>query len=197
MIQGHLNESCGAVFLFAFLFGMTGMAALAATSKQQSLDEWRSLTSPTAAAPRVFVKGDEIRFYFHGQTNELEFNADWRHLRVPTEGYRVNSALLRWQQNLSRIPELDRHGWRKATVIAGAEWRHLATNLLEVLTPKTPGHGVYYQAFFSNRFLYRDAQGIARFAPDDEQPAGVMMDHRYSVEETLEVLSQHIEAHLV
>ena len=127
----------------------------------------------------------------------MEFNADWRHLRVPTEGYKVNSALVRWKQNLSRLPELDKHGWREATVIAGAEWRHLATNLLETLTPKSPGHGAYYQAFFSDRLLYRDAQGVARFALEGEQPGGVIIDHRYSIEETLDVLSQRIEEHLV
>ena len=127
----------------------------------------------------------------------MEFNADWRRLRVPTEGYKVNSALVRWKQDLSHLPELDKHGWREATVIAGAEWRHLATNLLETLTPKSPGHGAYYQAFFSDRILYRDAQGVARFALEGEQPGGVIIDHRYAIEETLEVLSQCIEEHLV
>jgi phosphatidylserine/phosphatidylglycerophosphate/cardiolipin synthase-like enzyme len=186
-----------AVLLFAFFFSLTGTAARAATSKQQSLDQWRNLTSPTAEAPRVFVKGNEIRFYFQGRTNELEFSADWSHLRVPTEGYKVNSALVRWKKNLSRLPELDKRGWREATVIAGAEWRRLSTNLQEALTPKSPGHGAYYQAFLSDRILYRDAQGAARFALDSEQPAGVVIDHLYPLEETLEVLARHIEAHLV
>jgi len=199
MILGHLpgNRPGVAVLVAALLVGVSGIGADAATSKQQSLDEWRELTSPPAEAPQVFVKGDEVRFYFHSETNELEFSADWHHLRVPTEGYRVNSALLRWKQNLSRMPELDKHGWRGATVIAGAEWRQLATNLLETLTPKLPGHGAYYQAFLSDRVLYRDAQGIARLAPDSEQPSGVIIDHQYSIEETLDVLSRRIEEHLV
>ena len=173
------------------------MGLRAATSKQLSLDQWRNLTSPTAEAPQVFVKGDEVRFYFHDRTNEMEFSADWRHLRVPTEGYRVNSALIRWKQNLPRLPDLDKHGWREATVVAGAEWHQLATNLLEALTPESPGHGAFYQAFLSDRILYRDTQGVARFALDSEQPAGVIIDHRYSIEETLDVLSQRIEEHLV
>ena len=173
------------------------MGLRAATSKQLSLDEWRNLTSPTAEAPRVFVKGDEVRFYFHDRTNEMEFNADWSHLRVPTENYKVNSALIRWKQNLPRLPDLDKHGWREATVVAGAEWRHLATNLLEALTPESPGHGAFYQAFLSDRILYRDTQGVARFALDSEQPAGVIIDHRYAIEETLDVLSRRVEEHLV
>ena len=199
MILGHLKTShdAVAVLVFAFFFGVSGMDARAATSKQNSLDQWRNLTSPVAEAPRVFVKGDDVRFYFHGPTNEMEFSADWSHLRVPTEGYKVNSALLRWKQNFFRLPELDQRGWREATVVAGAEWRHLATNLLETLTPKSPGHGAFYQAFLSDRVLYRDARGVVRFAPDSEPPTGVVMDHRYSMEETLDVLSRRIEEHLV
>jgi len=186
-----------AVFLSAVFFSTAGLDVCANTSKQQSLDEWRNLTSPPAEAPQVFVKGDEVCFYFYGGTNVLEFYADWSHLRVPTEGYRVNSALLHWKQNLRRPPDLDKHGWRKATVIAGAEWRHLATNLLEALTPESPGHGAYYQAFLADRILYRDTQGVARFALNGEQPAGLIIDHRYSIEETLDVLSRHVEEHLV
>ncbi len=183
--------------LIAFFVLMACVGARAATSKQQSLDEWRNLTSPAVKAPDVFVKGDDVRFYFDTGTNVMEFNADWGHIRVPAAGYKVNSALVRWKQNLQRRPELDKSGWREATVIAGAEWRRLSTNLLEVLTPKTPGHGAYYEALFSNRLLYRDAQGVARFAPDGETPAGLTVDHRYTVEETLDVLSQRIEEHLV
>ena len=186
-----------AVWLLVFVVLLAHFGARAATSKQQSLDEWRNLTSPAAAAPRVFAKGDDIRFYFDTGTNVMEFNADWGHLRVPTGGYKVNAALVRWKQNLRQRPELEKSGWREATVIAGAEWRRLSTNLLEVLTPKTPGHGAYYEALFSNRLLYRDAQGVARFASDGELPAGVVVDHRYSVDETLDVLSQRIEEHLV
>ena len=185
------------VFLLALVLGVVGPRAGAATSKQQSLDQWRNLTSPAAEAPRVFVKSDNIRFYFHSGTNVMEFVADWSHLRVPTEGYRVNSALLRWKQNVARLPELEKRGWREATVISGTEWRQLATNLLETLTPKQPGHGAYYQAFLSDRLLYRDAQGMAHFAPVGEPPGGVVIDHRYSIEETLDVLSRCIEAQLM
>jgi cardiolipin synthase len=199
MIWEHLTQrrTGVAVFLFALVFSLAGAGARAATSKQQSLDEWRNLTSPASEPPRVFLKGNEIRFYFHSETNVMEFSARWSHRRVPTDGYRVNSALLQWKQNLSRPPEPDQHGWREATVIAGAEWRRLATNLLEVLTPKSPGHGVYYQAFFADRVLYRDGQGVARFALQGEQPGDMIIDHRFSIEETLEVLSRRIEEHLV
>lgn len=185
------------VWVCAFIVVVAGVGARAASSKQQSLDQWRNLTSPAAVAPQVFVKGDDVRFYFDTGTNVMEFKADWGHLRVPTAGYKVNAALIRWKQNLTRQPELAKNGWREATVIAGGEWRRLSTNLLEVLTPTTPGHGAYYEAFLADRLLYRDAQGVARFVPDGELPAGLIVDHRYSVEETLDVLSQRIEEHLV
>ena len=186
-----------AVCVSLVLFGLAGVRAVAATSKQQSLDEWRQLTAASSPAPQVFVKGDDILFYFHTQTNVLEFKAAWSRHRVPTDSYKVNSAVLHWQQNLSRPPELGRHGWREATVIAGAEWRRLSTNLLEVLTPKSPGHAAYYQAFLADRVLYRDAGGAARFALLGEQPGNVIIDHSFPVEETLEVLARRLEEHLV
>ncbi|HSU55486.1 MAG TPA: phosphatidylserine/phosphatidylglycerophosphate/cardiolipin synthase family protein [Candidatus Dormibacteraeota bacterium] len=167
----------------------------AATPKQLSLNHWRSLTAPGSKAPRVFVKGDEIRFYFLEGTNVAEFTANWSRLRVPTEGYRVHSALLKWNQRLSKVPEHVR-GWREATVIAGTEWRQLSTNLVAELMPKTPGHGYYYQAFLADRLLYRDMQGEPRFAPLREQPKDVVIERRFSVDETLEVLSRAMEKHL-
>lgn len=173
-----------------------GTAAHAATAKQKSLDQWRKLTSATATSPQVFVKGDRVRFYFSTGTNLTEFSADWSNLRVPTDGYRVSSALLRHVRGLARLPESSR-GWRKATVIAGADWRRLSTNLLEELTPETPGHGVYYQAFLSDRVLYRDAQGIPRFALQGHEPAGITIDHQFPIEETLEILARRIEEHLI
>jgi phosphatidylserine/phosphatidylglycerophosphate/cardiolipin synthase-like enzyme len=191
------HHAGAAICLCLLFFGLAGSAAFAVTPKQKSLDEWRELTSPASPAPQVFVKGDDIRFYFRNGTNVLEFFADWSRHRIPTDSYKVNSALLRWQQNLSRPPELGRHGWREATVIAGPEWRRLTTNLLEVLTPKSPDHGAYYQAFLADRVLYRDSNGVARFALLGEQPGSVIIDHSFSVEETLEVLSRRMEERLV
>ncbi len=164
-------------------------------TRQQSLDEWRALTATTAPPPRVFVKGDEVRFYFP-RTNGVEvFAAHWKRARVPTHGYKVKSAVLRWNQRLTRIPEHDR-GWREAEVVAGAEWRALATNLTERLTPPSPGHGAYYQAFLADGLLYRDATGQSRFVSLEQQPSNVVIDHQYSVEETLEVISGLAADHL-
>src|SRR5437016_2713724 len=118
---------------FLLLFCALESAASTATTKQQSLDEWRSLTAPASQPPKVFVKGDHVEFYFpHGDGVEV-FNAHWSRLRVPTAGYRVNWALLRWNQKVSRIPD-GRRGWREAAVIAGSEWRELAASLVSELT---------------------------------------------------------------
>jgi phosphatidylserine/phosphatidylglycerophosphate/cardiolipin synthase-like enzyme len=168
----------------------------AAVPKQQSLDEWRSLTALAAPAPRVFVKGDHTRFYFQSATNVEEFDASWGRHRIPSNGYRVSSALLRWNQKLARIPDGQR-GWREATVVAGAEWTRLTTNLVEALTPAAPAHGVYYQGFLADRLLYRDQQGAARFASIGEQPKEVIIDRHLSVEETLVTVARAVEQDLV
>jgi cardiolipin synthase len=167
-------------------------AVVVTTAKQQSLEQWRHLTSPTAESPRVFVKGNRIRFYFQSGTNVTGFGAGWSHVRVPTDGYAVSSALLRWDKNLSRLPK-SKQGWREVTVIAGAGWRDFSTNLIESLTPKLAWHGASYQAFLADRILYRDAQGQAHMAPQGEQPGQVIIDHRFLLEETLEVLAEQAE----
>ncbi|HWI56605.1 MAG TPA: phosphatidylserine/phosphatidylglycerophosphate/cardiolipin synthase family protein [Bacillota bacterium] len=175
-------------------FPVNGLAG-APTAKQQSLDEWRALTSPSAFPPRVFVKGNDIRFFFPTPSGVEAFNANWSRVRVPIDGYRVNSALLHWNQKLAKVPD-HQHAWREATVIAGAEWRRLATNLIAALTPQAPMHAAYYQAFLADGVLYRDAQGNPQFAPLGEQPKNVLIEHRHSVEETLDRIAQGMEAHL-
>jgi phosphatidylserine/phosphatidylglycerophosphate/cardiolipin synthase-like enzyme len=184
-----------AATLLIFFFDRPRANANPGTTKQQSLDEWRRLTAPTAPAPRVFVKGDHVRFYFSDESGVEVFNSHWTRFRVPTGKYKVSSALLRWDQRLSRVPEHER-GWREATVIAGAEWRQLATNLIGALTPAKPAHGVFYQAFLSDRLLYRDTQGVARVVLASEHPPGIYIEHRFSMSETLELMAHQIEGQL-
>jgi phosphatidylserine/phosphatidylglycerophosphate/cardiolipin synthase-like enzyme len=181
--------------LLLFLCDTASRCARAAAPKQQALDEWRSLTAATAPAPRVFVKGNHIRFYFQTSTNVEEFSARWGRHRVPSDGYRVSSALLRWNQKLAHMPEGER-GWREAAVIAGTEWGRLTTNLVEALTPVSAGHGVYYQGFMADRLLYRDTNGAPRFASIDEPPKGVAIDRHLSTEETLVKLARRVEQDL-
>ncbi|HVV71463.1 MAG TPA: hypothetical protein VHI52_08200, partial [Verrucomicrobiae bacterium] len=166
-----------------------------AAAKQQSLNEWRNLTSASAPPPRVFVRGDQVRFYFSTDAGVEAFSAHWSRIRVPTSGYKADSALLHWDQRLSHVPQRERN-WREATVIAGGEWRRLATNLVTELTPKTPGHGAYYQAFLADRLLYRDPVGISRSVPIGEFPAATILDHQYSMEETLEILARLMDQQL-
>ena len=172
-----------------------GLAGTVTLGKQKSLDEWRALTTATAEPPRVFAKGDEILFYFQTETGVEAFTARWRRVRVPARKFKVNSAILRWDQKLSRMPEGER-GWREANVVAGSQWRRLATNLVAELTPQTPLHGAYYQAFLADGVLYRDLQGTPRFAALGTQPAEVMIDHRFTAEETLDILANRVDEHL-
>jgi cardiolipin synthase len=195
--MGHTAEllTAATLALLMLLGDAAGTCARAAAPKQQSLDEWRGLTAPTAPAPRVFVKGDQIRFYFQTSSNVVEFSSHWGRHRVPSDGYRVSSALLRWNQKLAHMPEGER-GWREATVIAGTEWGRLTTNLVEALTPASAEHGVYYQGFMADRLMYRDKQGAACFGSIDEPPKGVVIDRRLSTEETLVILARRVEQHL-
>ncbi|HYG33828.1 MAG TPA: phosphatidylserine/phosphatidylglycerophosphate/cardiolipin synthase family protein [Clostridia bacterium] len=174
--------------------GLTGCKTIGAR-KQQSLDEWRNLTAPAAALPRAFVKRDNVRLYFPTPTGIEAFTADWTPLRAPTGVYRVNTALLHWDRRLNEVPKHD-SGWREAIVIGRSEWRQLATSLMSELAPKEPGHGVYYQAFLEDRLLYRDAQGAVRSAPLGEEPRDVVIEHRYSMNESLDILARRISNHL-
>src|SRR5690349_1798376 len=90
-MMGGLGRIAAVVFSLA---AGTLLAGAGNPPKQRTLDEWRVITAPDAPPPRVFVKGDNIRFYFRSETNVVEFSAHWSRLRVPTEGYRVSSALL-------------------------------------------------------------------------------------------------------
>lgn len=79
-----------ATLALRMLLGDAASSCAAATvPKQQSLDEWRSLTAPAAPPPRVFVKGDHTRFYFQSATNVEEFDANWGRHRIPSNAYRV------------------------------------------------------------------------------------------------------------
>ena len=197
MIAGHTAKllTAATLALLILLGDAASARAGAAAPRQQSLDEWRGLTAPTAPAPRVFVKGDHIRFYFQTSTNVVEFSAHWGRHRIPSDRYRVTSTLLHWNQRLARMPEGER-SWREATVIAGTEWGRLMTNLVEAFTPASAGHGVYYQGFLADRLLYRDAQGAARFVSIGEQPKEVVIDRRFSIEETLATLARRVEQDL-
>jgi cardiolipin synthase A/B len=194
MINGRFIRILGVTAL-AWFISRASLPAYPATTKQQSLDEWRALTAATAPMPRVFVKGDHVRFYFdvHGEVEA--FDAHWTRLRVPTGRYKVSSALVHWDQKLSSVPQHER-GWREATVIASSEWRQLATNTIATLTPKTPGHGAFYQAFLADRLLYRDHQGVARAVLSTEKPADIVIEHRFSMDETLELLAHQFEQYV-
>jgi len=189
-----VKHLAGALFLFLGLSLVTPNvpAAVVTTARQKSLEEWRSLTAPTAEPPRVFVKGQRVCFYFQRGTNVVGFDARWRHHRIPPDGYTVSSSLLRLDKDLTHLPDAKR-GWREATVIAGAAWKRYAINLIEGLTPQNPWHGVFYQAFLADRVLYRDAQGVAHATSQGELPPQVIIDHRFPLEETLQVLADETE----
>ena len=198
MIVGRTAKhlTAATVALLMLLSDAASRCAGAAAPKQQSLDEWRSLTASNAPPPRVFVKGDQIRFYFQTATNVEEFSARWDRHRIPSDGYRVSSGLLRWDQKLPRMPEGER-GWREATVIAGAEWGRLTTNLVEALTPGRPGTASTTRDFWPTACCIATRRALARDASIGEQPKEVVIDRHLSIEETLATLARQVEQDLV
>jgi cardiolipin synthase len=163
------------------------------SSRARALEEWRALTAAAHPSPRVFVKGSQVRFYFGDDTNRVVFHARWRHRRIPADHYAVTSALLRRDAPPPPLPAPD-SGWREAAVIAGAEWQRFATHLIESLTPVEPWRGARYQAFLADQILYRDGEGRAHVAPQDQLPPQVRVERFSPLEETLVLLAGRAEA---
>src|SRR4030081_3250197 len=101
MLVQCLRSGSRAAFSFiALLFLLNSRNAVAAANSQASLDEWRNLTSPAAPAPKVWVKGRSAVFFFQNGTNEGGFIGSWGRFRIPSNRYRVRSAVLRWNESL-------------------------------------------------------------------------------------------------
>ena len=159
-----------------------------AATRQQSADEWRRLNGTNGSLPRIVVHHNEVRFYFPAEPHPVGFVARMGRARLPTQGFQVSSALLRLKPNLP-VVQAGIDGWREPVLIAGEEWRTLSTNLLAGLTPATPGHAKYYRGLLGDRLLYRDASGRPASAPISEPPPHVTIDHRYSIEESLQIFA--------
>jgi len=192
--RAELFVQAAALVVLVSLAGFKAEGRTAIT-KQESLDQWRNLTLASAPAPRVFVKGDQVQFFFPGSNGLTGFKTRWTRVRIPASGYKVKSALLHWAPELKQTPE-KKHGWREATVIAGTEWHRLATNLFSALAPASAGHGVYYQAFLADGLVYRDRQGAPRFVPVNDAPTNVVIERRFSIEETLEAFARVLVDHV-
>ena len=157
-------------------------------SRSQSAQQWRRLTATNAPPPYVVARANQIRFYFPAEARPLGFVADLGRQRLRTKGYQVSSALLRFKKKLR--PPLPQEGWSEPMIIAGGEWRQMSTNLLAGLIPTRPGHAYYYRGLLGDRLLYRATNGLPASAPSRQPPPHIVIDHRYSIEESLQMLAQ-------
>lgn len=170
-------------------------AFAAALPRSKSVTEWRRLTGANPAHAEAFLHKDDLWIVFSSAGAKVEFSASLGRVRIPAEGYQVNSALLKLRERL--VPNLSGRNWREATVIEEREWQQLATNLVERLTPSDPGHGRYYQGLMSDRLLYRDSQGIARSTSMTDAANRLVVEARFSIQETLQILARLMEENLV
>jgi cardiolipin synthase len=163
-----------------------------AASRQLSAEAWRRLTGTNMPPAQVFVRRNEVRFYFPADQHAIGFVARLGRARLPTAGYQVSSALLLLKKHLPPItPGTD--GWVQPVLIAGKEWRQFSTRLMAGLTPATPGHAKYYRGLLGDRILYRDAFDRPAVAPVSQPPPRIVIDNRYSIEETMRILADLAE----
>jgi len=183
------------------LFGLAGTASGASnlsaplSPQQKSLNEWRDLTSPAASPPRAFVKGDNLKLVFGVGTNVVEYRGDWTKLRIPSQGFRIHSALLRLDRSSRESPRLEEH-WKHARVVTGTELQRVSAMVMDDLTPRTNGHGVYYQSFLADGIFLRDSNGGVKSVEPGRAPEKLIIDRRYSMQETVSALAERFESHL-
>lgn len=167
--------------------------------KQESLDLWRRLTATSAPPPRVFVQGNQAQIIFQNPEvlggNEALFTASWRMSRGPRAGYGVTSCVLGRKKNKPEIKPP--RNWDEVVVISAPEWRLLASGFLDVLAPADSMRGVYFQAFMSDGVVYRDVSGRPQVAAFGEEPDGVGITQRYSLEETLGLSAEYFAKRLL
>jgi cardiolipin synthase A/B len=155
----------------------------------ESVNQWRRLTGQSTNEPNVFVRKDTLRVYFNTPQGHIQFNADLGRARIPTDGYEIHSALLQLNEKPSRMPKAER-GWREGIVIGGLEWQTLAADLVEAMTPTTPGHGRYFQGLIADRLLFRDSAGVAKSTTAEQPPEAIAIEAHFSIEETLQELAR-------
>lgn len=189
-VLGNRRPFACAVLAWALVCaGFFGGPLCLASSRRHSSEEWHRLTATNAPAPVVLVHRDQVRFYFNTEPRPVAFVADLGRQRLPTTGYQVSSALLRLKKRLPIVtPGQD--GWGQPVEVSREEWHRLATNIMSALTPVTTGHANYFRGLLADRLLFRDPQGQAASAPINQPPPGVVIDRRYSIEETLRILAE-------
>lgn len=154
-------------------------------------------TAKDLGEPRAFVKGNDARLYFTNTAagGWLVFKAAWKHTPLQAWDYTYHAAVLRFDRNPPKLPSLT-SPWREARVLGREKWSAFAAAATERLTPRTPGHGIYFQTLESDRVLYRDAAGQVKALPFGNEPAEVVIDRRLNAQEFTLALARAMESQL-
>ncbi len=171
-------------------------SAQAAVVGSESVNQWRRLTIQLNERPKAYLRKNELRIRFDSVPGHVQFTAHFEPPRIPTDGYNIHFTKLRLSEKPTLAASAER-GWIPATVITGQEAQALAGHLLESLTPKSPGHGQYYQGLMADRLLYRDARGSVRSTSMELEPAGLAIDGHFSIQETLQMIARSLESDLL
>ncbi len=161
----------------------------------QTVEQLHAALQDTHLAPRVLVKGDQVRLYFTNFGPPVMFKADWNRSRIRTEGFSSHIATLKFDASPPPLPG-PQDKWRDVKVLAFDEWKRFARAAIEPLVPAEPGHGIYLQFALADAVLFRDARGDVKAVPFAAAPPGMVSDRRLNRIEATATLASAVEANL-
>ena len=99
------------------------------------------------AAPRAFVRGDNVRIYYTNETGQrVTFVADWKPSHLQAQGFRYHQAVLKYDRTPPKLPKPD-SAWAEAIVLDRKVWNELAETAREELAPSAVETGFYFQTY--------------------------------------------------
>jgi cardiolipin synthase A/B len=184
------------LWFFASYGPLQALEPAAGFSPEATSDEPSALAPvPAPLTPRVFVRGQNVRFHYLSEETSLVFHGEWDASRVPARDFKVKVASFKPLRSPPPIPAANT-GWREATVVGAQHWRALAHAVIEELAPAAPGQGVYLQSVLGDAVLFRDLDGTVGRVAFEETPAHVTIQHRYSWKDAVATVAARLEHHL-
>jgi cardiolipin synthase A/B len=136
--------------------------------------------SSAAVLPRAYVYTNRIRLVVDVDGHEKVLNAHWKRHGLDEGGFRFRTAELQWE--LGPAPPLARKVPEREVDVRGvAAWERLADQVVDAVTPRAPGEGVWLQMRGLERVLLRDPAGHAQALEPAAVPPGTTMTGRVNL----------------